>query len=213
MVFCFTFESLPGSVLEAFFGESLYSNLGLNVLPPLFQGMPVSSGFRSKYIKACTISSDDNIASFPTFRIKQKSIQRNRRYQITKLLKADYRQAIAELAEQNGLDPQGQVAASLRGAKAEATLFPLSHFIFPEPTVSYTKEEEDSKFSKAEKLLNRPVQKPIGNTEATIAIVYSPEAAVLTARMSLSLERGHEYTTSLGMTVVKAPLERNSKIS
>lgn len=76
MTFCRAFQSLPALVLEAFFGrlpDCEYSNLGLNVLPPLYQGciQTQALALRGHYRDFWKASPDPEIRSWPAFRRAQ----------------------------------------------------------------------------------------------------------------------------------------------
>ena len=74
MTMCRAFESLPGNILEAYFGPKEdgrpYSNLGLNILPPLLQGLSLSPSIRKSFSFNLETSTDPDINSWPNFRLE-----------------------------------------------------------------------------------------------------------------------------------------------
>ncbi|KAL3472126.1 hypothetical protein BJX99DRAFT_236161 [Aspergillus californicus] len=54
MTMCCAFQSLPGAILEVYYGpsedEKPYSNLGLNIIPPVFRGPPLDLQYGSTYL-------------------------------------------------------------------------------------------------------------------------------------------------------------------
>src|SRR5262249_25074858 len=76
MTFCRAFQTSSALVLEIFFGrlpDGKHSNLGLNVLPPLYQGCPQTQSLtlRSHYRDIWKASPDPEICSWPAFRKAQ----------------------------------------------------------------------------------------------------------------------------------------------
>ena len=63
MTFCRAFQSLPGCVLTDFFGPGDYSDVGLNNLPPSFEGRNVPAHLRTKNTGYHRQSPDVDIAS------------------------------------------------------------------------------------------------------------------------------------------------------
>ncbi|CAG8385922.1 unnamed protein product [Penicillium salamii] len=75
MAFTRAFQTLSPSILEKYFGpcpEGSYSNLGLNVIPPLMQGRELAPTVRGKYADLLGYSSDPEISEWPSIRAKQK---------------------------------------------------------------------------------------------------------------------------------------------
>lgn len=106
MTVCRAFQSLPDRVLTNFFGPADYSNIGLNNLPPLFEGQDVPAFIRHKYSGYHQLSPDPDISGFAQARNTQLATRRNTQRRPAALLKADYLQAIEQLAEKAGLGPQ-----------------------------------------------------------------------------------------------------------
>lgn len=99
MLFCRVFGTLPRNVLEDFFGSANTSNIGLNNLPPLFQGTNASSSTRAKYLAYHQDSADPDIVAYVPIRILQKTRERNLKRQSIMLLRADHRRAMEQLLE------------------------------------------------------------------------------------------------------------------
>ncbi|KAJ0417737.1 hypothetical protein BJY00DRAFT_315683 [Aspergillus carlsbadensis] len=74
---CRAFQSLPKSELKLLFGESAYSTLGLNVLPPFLQGVSLSISTRVRYVDQAFESVDDEIRAWPMERKRQRAARRN----------------------------------------------------------------------------------------------------------------------------------------
>lgn len=70
MSFSVAFQSLPLDAVMNFYGlnPKEYSNMGLNVLPPLLQGINLQSHIRQVYTTPVADSLDPQIRSWPTFR-------------------------------------------------------------------------------------------------------------------------------------------------
>lgn len=69
---CSAFQSLPGSTLEAYCGpnnnEKPYSNLGLNIIPPVLQGLSLGPSVRKCFSLGLEKSADPDINGWPQFR-------------------------------------------------------------------------------------------------------------------------------------------------
>lgn len=72
MTMCSAFQSLPGSTLEAYYGpnkdEKPYSNLGLNIIPPVLQGLSLGPSVRKSFSIGLEKSTDPDINGWPQFR-------------------------------------------------------------------------------------------------------------------------------------------------
>ncbi|KAJ5284085.1 hypothetical protein N7505_002065 [Penicillium chrysogenum] len=72
MAMCRAFQSLPGSTLEAYFGPredgKPYSNLGLNIIPPVLQGLSLGPSARKSFSICLEKSPDPDIIGWPQFR-------------------------------------------------------------------------------------------------------------------------------------------------
>ncbi|GAB1208781.1 hypothetical protein APSETT445_007542 [Aspergillus pseudonomiae] len=72
MTMCRAFQSLPGSTLEAYYGTSEdgkpYSNLGLNIIPPVLQGLSLGPSVRKSFSLGLEKSPDPDINGWPQFR-------------------------------------------------------------------------------------------------------------------------------------------------
>lgn len=72
MTMCSAFQSLPGSTLEIYFGpnkdEKPYSNLGLNIIPPVLQGLSLGPSVRKCFSLGLEKSADPDINGWPQFR-------------------------------------------------------------------------------------------------------------------------------------------------
>lgn len=69
---CRAFESLPGKTLEKYFGPredgKPYTNLGLNIIPPVLQGLSLGPSVRKLFSQDLEISTDPDINKWPRFR-------------------------------------------------------------------------------------------------------------------------------------------------
>ena len=65
MIMCRAFQSLPGLLIEEYFGllpnSQGYSNLGLNIIPPLIQGQRLDPHKRHSFTLQLTVSKDTEI--------------------------------------------------------------------------------------------------------------------------------------------------------
>ncbi|KAH8692894.1 hypothetical protein BGW36DRAFT_430639 [Talaromyces proteolyticus] len=78
MVFCKAFQTLPAATLERYFGSPVsesYSTIGLNVLPPLYQNLPLGGSFLQRFTLYCETSLDTEIQEWPQFRMEQKKYE------------------------------------------------------------------------------------------------------------------------------------------
>lgn len=66
------FESLAPGILEKFFGTAKYSGIGLNVVPPLLQGISLSPTTRFSYSLQLEASLDPEIREWPHIREKER---------------------------------------------------------------------------------------------------------------------------------------------
>ncbi|KAJ9366058.1 hypothetical protein DTO282E5_9258 [Paecilomyces variotii] len=74
MVMCRAFQTLSNAALQKFFGDadkSEYANVGLNILPPLLQGLEVSRSTRRLYTKGFEDSPDPQVQQWPKVRQEQ----------------------------------------------------------------------------------------------------------------------------------------------
>lgn len=69
------FGSLANGILETFFGRASYSGVGLNVVPPLLQGIGLSPSVRSSYSLQLGDSPDPEIAEWPRIRQQQRTAE------------------------------------------------------------------------------------------------------------------------------------------
>ncbi|KAJ5587269.1 uncharacterized protein N7459_003034 [Penicillium hispanicum] len=72
MTMCRAFQSLPGDILETYYGPNEdgrpYSNLGLNIIPPVLQGLSLGPSARKSFSLGLEISPDSDIKGWPKFR-------------------------------------------------------------------------------------------------------------------------------------------------
>lgn len=72
MTMCCAFQSLPGSTLEAYYGPredgKPYSNLGLNIIPPVLQGLSLGPSVRKSFSLGLEKSPDPDINGWTQFR-------------------------------------------------------------------------------------------------------------------------------------------------
>jgi hypothetical protein len=72
MTMCRAFQSLPGDTSETYYGPiengKLYSNLGLNIIPPVLQGLSLGPSVRKSFSLGLEISPDSDIKGWPKFR-------------------------------------------------------------------------------------------------------------------------------------------------
>lgn len=164
MTFCRAFESLPGSILTQFFGPAAYSNVGLNNLPPLFQGGKFPAFKRARYLECHRKSPDPDISAFVDVRKEQKTQDRNAKCQSMAYLRGDYRQAIWNLAEETGLN-----AAS------------LSCFTSPADGAQWTQIESELRALETEMRKDlcqesRSFAAPSGKPQAKLGVVLCSES-------------------------------------
>jgi len=163
--FCRAFQSLPGPILTTFFGPGEYANVGLNNLPPLFEGRDIPAFIRSKYSEYHRDYADLDNRDFVAIRKAQKASERNARCrEASTLLKTDYLQAMEELAASLSLD------------SAAFTLF--AGALVEGDTLS-THVEAELQELMAAVVTTRGTQlelfPPIGNAQAKIGIVLTAE--------------------------------------
>lgn len=75
MVMCRVFESISPQILTQYFGPGHYSNVGLNIVPPLLQNMKLTVEARIAYTALVQESSDSEIRFWPTFRYPRREAQ------------------------------------------------------------------------------------------------------------------------------------------
>lgn len=97
MTFFCAFQSLPATVLTEYFGNGIYSNVGLSNLPPLSQGVNVPAYIRASYLEFHQESPDADIAAFTGVRKTQNIENRNAKSRAQSWLRGDYRQAVEQL--------------------------------------------------------------------------------------------------------------------
>jgi hypothetical protein len=111
MVMCGVFGSLNSETLTVYFGEALgggYSNVGLNVVPPLLQGGSLSHGPRGLYRGLLLNSPDPEIASWPHYRGSHLNTESSNPWEATprkpraQLEKHEYYSLVAELCTRSG---------------------------------------------------------------------------------------------------------------
>lgn len=80
MAMCRAFQMLPGSTLQRFFGDqNNYTGCGLNILPPLFQGIKLPWTTLDTFTNELLDSPDPKIREFPKLRKEQKQLLRSSR--------------------------------------------------------------------------------------------------------------------------------------
>ncbi|KAH7304927.1 hypothetical protein B0I35DRAFT_444459 [Stachybotrys elegans] len=161
MTFCYAFRSLPGVVLEPYFGPSEYTNIGLNTLPPLFNGPDIPAIMRASYLEHHRGSPDPDISVFVDIRKQQKLKLRKRQKQSWTLLRREYRVLIEALARQLGLD--------------SSSLSDLTVPYHPERTFNFGSELQSTVADFQDGPQHLTMEKPLGNLEARIGIVLSVE--------------------------------------
>ncbi|KAJ5587948.1 uncharacterized protein N7459_003713 [Penicillium hispanicum] len=75
MIFTHAFQTIWPSILEEYFGpspENSYSNVGLNIIPPLMQGRELSPRVRGDFAKLLENSDDPEIREWPKVRAQQE---------------------------------------------------------------------------------------------------------------------------------------------
>jgi hypothetical protein len=75
---CRAFQSLPCVELQNLFGSEDFCSTGLNITPPLLQGIALDVSVRSKYISSFLDSSDQQIRSWPSERKRQRDLSRSK---------------------------------------------------------------------------------------------------------------------------------------
>lgn len=120
MSFCRTFKTLPDILLTEIFGPSPgregYANVGLNVLPPILQGLWVPPDQRDKYAKMQRVSSDPENTAWLDVRAKRLSEQSRKETRQRKagvLTAGNYRLVITNLAKENGVSPESIKSLSI----------------------------------------------------------------------------------------------------
>lgn len=72
MVMAYAFQSLPPATLRTWFGgQTSYAGVGLNVIPPVYQGISLAPKLRQAFKLQLTESLDPEIKEWPEFRMKQ----------------------------------------------------------------------------------------------------------------------------------------------
>lgn len=66
------FQSLALGILAKTFGQAVYSGTGLNVVPPLLQGISLAPTVRHSYSFQLGHSPDLEIRNWPQFRAKKR---------------------------------------------------------------------------------------------------------------------------------------------
>ncbi|KAJ3542080.1 hypothetical protein NM208_g4290 [Fusarium decemcellulare] len=161
MTFCCVFDSLPAEILAPFFGARSYSNLGLNTMSPLLQGIDLPAVIRAKYSEYHRTSPDPDISTYVEIRKARNAERRREQQQGAILLKREYRQAIVEMAKELGLDPD-------------------SFSLFATPSVSSDTHTIEADLEAAEKTLsasgtNTAFCRPRGTYKALIGVVLTSE--------------------------------------
>ncbi|ODA80442.1 hypothetical protein RJ55_03400 [Drechmeria coniospora] len=165
MTFCRCFGSLPGRVLAGFFGPGDYANVGLNNLPPLFEGCNIPAFIRHKYSQYHQESPDPDISGFAQSRKSHLAIKRNTRRFSGGLLKADYLQAMEQLASKANLDPTCCVPCQ---ESFELSTAPAD--------VEVAIQELDTMAALEQPQVTMPLVAPRGSWKAKIGIVINSEA-------------------------------------
>jgi hypothetical protein len=114
---CYAFQSPPQATIKEYFDDDETSTLGLNVLPPLFDGIPLSVEERVIYTTRCSDSKDSHINTFPAARKQQKKLDYDSKRQglATFKRKSTYQIWSAEdyhlklLSALNSLDPREHI--------------------------------------------------------------------------------------------------------
>jgi hypothetical protein len=115
MVMCRVFQSLSPETLEKWFGtmpQGLYSGVGLNVLPPLYQGISVPPSIHHEFKLHLEGSRDLEIQAWTEFRRKQweeeppLSAAKHRTQPMLRAADYDkaFRRGLDEYAELSGID-------------------------------------------------------------------------------------------------------------
>jgi hypothetical protein len=76
MVLCKEFQSLASSILQWYFNlddSESSTMLGLNIVPPLYQGVSLGKGIQRTFTLCCQDSVDSDIKEWPSIRSKQKT--------------------------------------------------------------------------------------------------------------------------------------------
>lgn len=169
MTFCCAFQSLPATVLTEYFGNGIYSNVGLSNLPPLFQGVNVPAHIRARYLEFHQESPDADIAAFTGVRKTQNIENSNAKSRAQSWLRGDYRQAVEQLLEDLNFEP-----ASLRHFSGEADSTQM---------VSVKIQDEIEKLSLEAKICDSQQIKvfasPLGNPQAKIGVVLCSESEII----------------------------------
>lgn len=169
MAFCCAFQSLPATVLTEYFGNGIYSNVGLSNLPPLFQGVNIPAYIRARYLEFHQESPDADIAAFTGVRKIQNIENSNAKSRAQSWLRGDYRQAVEHLLEDLSLEP-----ASLGHFSGEAD----STRIF-----SVKVQDEIEKLGLEAKICGsqeiRSFACPVGNAQARIGVVLCSESEII----------------------------------
>ncbi|KYK56969.1 hypothetical protein DCS_03976 [Drechmeria coniospora] len=168
MTFCRCFGSLPGRVLAGFFGPGDYANVGLNNLPPLFEGCNIPAFIRHKYSQYHQESPDPDISGFAQSRKSHLAIKRNTRRFSGGLLKADYLQAMEQLASKANLDPTCCVPCQ---ESFELSTAPAD--------VEVAIQELDTMAALEQPQVTMPLVAPRGSWKAKIGIVINSEAIAM----------------------------------
>lgn len=101
-VMCCAFQSLPSNEVERVLGNGNYATTGLNILPPLLQGIKLDIPARAQRISKCTNSIDSQIRTWPQERKRQRDQSRSQsgksfeRY----WMPSDYRTALTQAIEE-----------------------------------------------------------------------------------------------------------------
>lgn len=169
MTFCCAFQSLPATVLTEYFGNGIYSNVGLSNLPPLFQGANVPAYVRAKYLEFHQESPDADIAAFTGVRKTQNIENSNAKSRAQSWLRGDYRQAVEQLLEDLNFEP-----ASLTHVSGEADSTRI---------VSVNVQDEIEKLVLEAKICGsqepRSFASPVGSPQARIGVVLCSESEII----------------------------------
>src|SRR5438034_855938 len=103
MVMCRAFQTLSNLSLREFFGDQeldQYANIGLNVLPPLFQGLKMPPTRKQTYYRGFNNSDDPQVRHWPSERARQRSLieqsVRNLASMPCRFMAEDYMLAVAQ---------------------------------------------------------------------------------------------------------------------
>lgn len=164
MTFCRAFESLPANVLGDFFGPGTYSDVGLNLLPLLFQGRQVTTTLRAKYAEYIRHSPDLDILAFVDIRRSWNAARQQHHNSSGSLPRTssvlEYRGALNELTQSLNLDADS-----------------FAHWVNPVSCTPSSRLETDIAGALRERASDdeKPFVRPIGSALAKLSVVMDSE--------------------------------------